>query len=276
MKNTIEQIKDILYKVENYNRKINKIKSILGDDYRDYLKYCMIQGVYNEPIQKSILDKIIVVLGTYYNGWFDEIDLNNNFKFDNKKLIFDYNELKRMLLTSYLQEYGSCYKNGVLDESKYLDLVIKVIETKIFKMYNFNLEANECLNDKSNDSNISKLISEIPSKDRKNVIVKLLKDNTEDIISFQNILYKLISLQENLGYTDMEIKINSLPDNEKTKLDILVSVLKLYIISPEQLEIMNKVFHPDVVSNIIQSMDNYDLIDIYGNTDSKDSKKLVK
>ena len=277
MKQVMEHMEKILFKIENYNKTINKIKSILGEDYKEFVKYFMIYGVYYEQEQKSIYDKIILSLGTYYNGWFDTINLTKSFKYDSSKQIYTFNDLQRTLLNDYTSEYGSCYKTGILDEDKFLDLVIKIIEKKLIQMHQFSLNLFDSIhNNVGNNNEITKLLSTQNNNDKLCTFIKLSKDNMEDIECFTNIFYKLISLKNNFEYTNIENRINNLSEKDKTSLDILISVLKVYTINPEQLEFMNKMFHPDIVSNIKQSMDNYDLIDIYGNTNNNDNKKLVK
>ena len=276
MKCNMEQIKNILFKIENYNKTINKIKNIFGEDYQELIKYSMSCGVYNETKPQNIYDKIITSLGTYYNGWFEETKLSDKFTFDNKKLIFDFNELQRILLDEYSEDYSCCFKSGILNDKLFLDLVIKVIEKKIVKMHKFSLDVNDCLNNIDNENEVNKLLSTIPKKNRFSSIIKLSKDNTEDIISFQNILYKLFALKNDFEHSKIEIRINNLLEKDKTKLDILISVLKLYIFTQEEIDFINKILHPDIVSNIINSIYNYNIIDIDNNINTKDSKKLVK
>ena len=57
MENIIKQMENILFKVENYNKTINKIKNILGEDYQDLTKY------FNpEPINLKYKRNILVYL----------------------------------------------------------------------------------------------------------------------------------------------------------------------------------------------------------------------
>ena len=101
------------------------------------------------------------------------------------------------------------------------------------------------------------------------IIIKLIGDTKEDIDTFQKILFKLLLLKGNFEYTEREERINSLSDNDKSQLDILINVLKVYTISEEEMSMIENILHPDIVSSIKNSIDNFTTIDVFNNTNKK-------
>jgi hypothetical protein len=271
---------DISFKVENYNKTINKIYNILGEGYNDLIKYLSIYGVYNDNEKKSIKESIILSVGTYYNGWFEKYDINKSWNWDNldRKYIFTFSDLKRILLNDYSTEYSGCYKTGELNEEQLLNLVIRVIESKLISAHKFSLDLYDNINDIPNEPNnsISKLLNnQSNDNDKLCILIKLIKDTKEDIDTFQNILFKLLLLKGNFEYTEREEIINNLSEEDKSKLDILINVLKVYTISDEQLVLIENLLHPNIVSSIKDSIENFTTIDVFNNVDSK-TKVLIK
>ena len=274
MENIIKQMENILFKVENYNKTINKIKNILGEDYQDLTKYFSIFGVYREENKKSIKESIILSVGAYYNGWFEKYNLKESWNWDNldRKYIFTFSDVKRILKNDYSTEYGSCYKKGYLDEEEFLNLVIRVIESKLISAHRFSLDLYDNINNIPNKpkNRISNLLNiQQSDNDKLCIIIKLIGDTKEDIDTFQKILFKLLLLKGNFEYTEREERINSLSDNDKSQLDILINVLKVYTISEEEMSMIENILHPDIVSSIKNSIDNFTTINVFNNTNKK-------
>jgi len=267
-------MKNISFKVENYNKTINKINNILGEGYEDFIKYLSIYGVYNDNKRESIKENIILSVGTYYNGWFEKYDLNKSWNWDNadRKYIFTFSDLKRILTNDYYTEYGRCYKYGELDEEQFLNLVIRVVESKLISAHKFSLSLYDNINNIPNKpkNRVSKLLdSQNNDNDKLCILIKLVKDTKEDIDTFQNIIFKLIMLKGNFEYTEIEEKINSLSEEDKSKLDILINVLKVYAFTDEQISITENILHPDIVSSIRNSINTFTTISALDDTNSK-------
>lgn len=274
MQNIIKQMEDISFKIDNYNKTINKIKNILGDDYKDYINYLLIYGVYYEKEKTSIFDKMVISVATYYNGWFDTYNLSDSFKYNSKKQIFTYSELRRILINDYITEYGSCYSTGILNEEQLLDLIIKIIENKIINIHRFSLDIYDSIhNGFSPNDNLNNLLNRQNENDRLCTVLKLLQDNTEDLNNFQNVLFKLFLLKGNYQNNNIQDRIINLKEEDKSKLDILISVLKVYTITPEQIDFMEHIFNPIIVNDIKNSLNNFELINILEDTNTKVLKK---
>lgn len=274
MQNIIKQMEDISFKIDNYNKTINKIKNILGDDYKDYINYLLTYGVYYEKEKTSIFDKMVISVATYYNGWFDTYNLSDSFKYNSKKQIFTYSELRRILINDYITEYGSCYSTGILNEEQLLDLIIKIIENKIINIHRFSLDIYDSIhNGFSPNDNLNNLLNRQNENDRLCTVLKLLQDNTEDLNNFQNVLFKLFLLKGNYQNNNIQDRIINLKEEDKSKLDILISVLKVYTITPEQIDFMEHIFNPIIVNDIKNSLNNFELINTLEDTNTKVLRK---
>lgn len=274
MQNIIKQMEDISFKIDNYNKTINKIKNILGDDYKNYINYLLTYGVYYEKEKTSIFDKMVISVATHYNGWFDTYNLSDSFKYNSKKQIFTYSELRRILINDYITEYGSCYSTGILNEEQLLDLIIKIIENKIINIHRFSLDIYDSIhNGFSPNDNLNNLLNRQNENDRLCTVLKLLQDNTEDLNNFQNVLFKLFLLKGNYQNNNIQDRIINLKEEDKSKLDILISVLKVYTITPEQIDFMEHIFNPIIVNDIKNSLNNFELINTLEDTNTKVLKK---
>ena len=95
------QMKKLLHNIENYNIIINSIKNILGDNYKEYINSNNCNISYGK---KSIYDKIVKSSSTYYNGWFECINLTDTLINQNTKKIFTFSDIKRIISNNYSKE----------------------------------------------------------------------------------------------------------------------------------------------------------------------------
>ena len=280
--NTLDNIKELLDKIKNYNNSVIELNSIL-----------MYQQTYGDMQSSEFVKKSIdSLIWTKYYGWYESETspieeylsvLEDKHNIDDESIMkcFNYNSINEYFNSEFKDEYNKCVNKHRINSIDYIELLIKILLINIDKILDYivslELEDNYLKNEKvrlydelrnvvsNKHKGLRKTAVSDRTKKRNNLIDEitmclnslelkkealelLRKDTNHDLEMFYGI-YKKLCLFENELMSTKEDKTDKSVSNQN-KINKLISSVEEYKLTENELEIAEMYLDSSIVEQL--------------------------